>query len=790
MTQALLRRPRIWVRATLALSCASVLTFTGLPGLYGPGAAYAAKGKRCDDKFGLRGQTPSTSQPWNQNIHVRAPRDWDAYDYDTPRQALDGLTLPPGTPEEQRAFLRDLAPYKTYRENTPSRVFAQYRDYMDRYKWNDTQFGSFGEWLRRAWIQPNNNNRKGEFFERKVVKDLKLVGPDWLCQEEIEIKDKDGKTIMIKDKNGKMKPLVRKFDAVNYRAGEYLEFKAGPTRDTKQDLANEKFLEDPTRKGARVTYVNGESKTDATSKYLGRLADKYGRVTAYEHISNAEQKYPRGKFSQPDPNLSPGGNNRAGGGASRVTGDSPATPNDMPKRLKEWQRSDYGGGNRGRGPGGVDFSTLELSYVGKPVKGKGLPYAYSAKKVDESKGLGWGGKAKAQLISDAFLTWLALTPDKFWVNLNPDQPDRVMDNKFASTDAGRVLLEADLQMKHDFFKAMDPKTDLGRRFWAQLPRENGYPCFGGIRNWIEPKPAKVREQDGGVYILDAPLKLSSTPQDFTTQPGSGTENACHPSTAERQQAQRVIDRMIVPAVEKTINTAPQYADLRRVYTARVAAEWIRIQDAKKPTDYRKIINSNDVSKWPLRAPNKKWDKDVLFRKYRKIFTDGEFRYNVDTAKGVAVYIVGGVDFSKAPKRNTTKIEFTTRHRQLPRQAGFARQTVTDDAERRGLVLLGGGDESNAGGGGSSDPLPTPTPKPSGKPDPTGKPSTPAPDPTATISNGGSGGSDHDNNQPGPDGDLAHTGSDTPVGLMAAIAAALAAAGGGLVWWMRRRKTAA
>ncbi|MFF3457020.1 hypothetical protein ACFYXH_22350 [Streptomyces sp. NPDC002730] len=53
--------------------------------------------------------------------------------------------------------------------------------------------------------------------------------------------------------------------------------------------------------------------------------------------------------------------------------------------------------------------------------------------------------------------------------------------------------------------------------------------------------------------------------------------------------------MIVPEVEKTINTAPQYADLRRVYTARVAADWIRLQDAKTPTDYRKIINSNDSS---------------------------------------------------------------------------------------------------------------------------------------------------------------------------------------------------
>ncbi|WP_328688960.1 LPXTG cell wall anchor domain-containing protein [Streptomyces caniferus] len=38
------------------------------------------------------------------------------------------------------------------------------------------------------------------------------------------------------------------------------------------------------------------------------------------------------------------------------------------------------------------------------------------------------------------------------------------------------------------------------------------------------------------------------------------------------------------------------------------------------------------------------------------------------------------------------------------------------------------------------------------------------------------------------GDLAHTGSDIPIGLITGAAAALAAAGVALVWWMRRRKT--
>jgi LPXTG-motif cell wall-anchored protein len=335
-----------------------------------------------------------------------------------------------------------------------------------------------------------------------------------------------------------------------------------------------------------------------------------------------------------------------------------------------------------------------------------------------------------------------------------------------------VLLEADLQMKHDFFKAMDPKTDLGTRFWADLPRVDGHPCFTGIRNWIEPKPAKVREQDGGIYILDAPLHLKSTEQDFTTQPGGG-EGVCHPTKAQRDQAQDVIDREIVPAVEKTINTAPQYADLRRVYTARVAAEWIRLQDANSPTDYHDIINTNDVRRWPLRAPNQKWDKNELFRRYQKIFINGEFKYDVDTEQGVEVHIVGGVDFSKAPKRNITALRFRAQHRNLPRTTKDSVKAMTDDADDPSMLYLGGTTDTSA----APHPHPTPTPTPTY----TG-PATATPAPTQS---GGHHTPPADNGKQGDKGGgLANTGAQ--VLTVAAIAAALLVAGVALIWFRRRR----
>ncbi|NUK02115.1 LPXTG cell wall anchor domain-containing protein [Streptomyces lunaelactis] len=144
--------------------------------------------------------------------------------------------------------------------------------------------------------------------------------------------------------------------------------------------------------------------------------------------------------------------------------------------------------------------------------------------------------------------------------------------------------------------------------------------------------------------------------------------------------------------------------------------------------------------------------------------------------------VGGVDFSKQPKRNMTKPRFDTEHRYLPRETKSSVRTLTDNAKdgEKNLLLLGGNTvSSDLSGGDTSDPKPTPTPTPTKPGEPTDKPTDPTTPPATGGSSGGTGGKN-------PQGDLADTGSSTPVGMIAGLAAALAAIGGGLVWWKRRR----
>ncbi|MFA4889761.1 MAG: hypothetical protein WC628_09355 [Candidatus Omnitrophota bacterium] len=67
-----------------------------------------------------------------------------------------------------------------------------------------------------------------------------------------------------------------------------------------------------------------------------------------------------------------------------------------------------------------------------------------------------------------FFTGIALPNDTFWVNLRPDSPNDIIDPLLAQTEVGRILLEADLQLKKDTAQATNPQTLEGRDYWNKL----------------------------------------------------------------------------------------------------------------------------------------------------------------------------------------------------------------------------------------------------------------------------------------------------------------------------------
>lgn len=404
---------------------------------------------------------------------------------------------------------------------------------------------------------------------------------------------------------------------------------------------------------------------------------------------------PTGPDSGPSGTLNAGGQTPAEGTSDDLLADSPESPEDVElvTEVAEQEARALGyasADEAGMLPeqlGGVDFSTLELRYIADTYDGgvgTGVEYAYQVD-PDEGAEVSYGGRQAAQLAADSFFTWLALPPRSFTVNLNPDEPNRIIDAELGKTDAGRVLLEADLQMKKTVAKLIHPDTARGRVFWSNLRGETR--CIS-MRQWIVPKPAVVREDGNRLFILDAPLEVKMETEYFQATGAASSADCATQADSDTRYNEQVYRERILPLLEKAVNEDPEYADLRRVYASRVAAEWYRQRSDTKTTAYGDLIDSGDVSAWSARTA---WSPREVFDRYVKSYKNGEFRVERRTRRGNTIYtnlyVYGGVDLTRIPKRLLSAAELTSTRPALA--AAVDESLYTPAAEEDGATWLGG-----------------------------------------------------------------------------------------------------
>jgi hypothetical protein len=344
--------------------------------------------------------------------------------------------------------------------------------------------------------------------------------------------------------------------------------------------------------------------------------------------------------------------------------------------------------------GGVDFRTLELRYLADPTEGKtGLRYAFSVR-ANADGSPPWGGLRALQENSDSFFVWLALDSSRLWVNLHPDEPDRIIDPELGRTDAGRAMLEADLQMKKTVAKIIHPDSPTGAKFWDSLRGMDAGACLT-FRQWIVPAPAVVREDDGGLYIVDAPLAVKLETEHQPARNVGRNTATCRSDKAVDEHNEKVFREMVLPKLVKAVNTAPEYEMLRRVYLTRVAAEWYKQRSLTKATALQDVIGSNSTAKWPART---NWKPRDVFDRFVRSYRDGEFTVERRTRQGDVIttttFVYGGVDFSASPRTGMNAADFTAAHAGLPGTVAAARVSPIADDD---LIWLGGESADRASG---------------------------------------------------------------------------------------------
>ncbi|MBU7029236.1 MAG: hypothetical protein HXS48_20030 [Theionarchaea archaeon] len=248
-----------------------------------------------------------------------------------------------------------------------------------------------------------------------------------------------------------------------------------------------------------------------------------------------------------------------------------------------------------------------------------------------------------------FLTGLTLPNDTFWVNLNPSDPETIIDSNLGSTMVGKIMLEADFQMKKDFCRYTNPcVSEIGEKYWKLLDKRREelvtkcmkkYPSeilsvdnvfFSvAIRHWIVPDEITAKEDDGGIYIVDATLNIQSEYEaqycefEIVNQSNSLSKNcSTYLDEAKKEYgryAKELEDELILPLVVRDLNTCDQYADLRQVYYSLALAQWYKSREHDQslfsgPINFEEI---ETLSSWI------EWDFEDVWKEYVISFQEGE-----------------------------------------------------------------------------------------------------------------------------------------------------------------------
>ena len=260
-----------------------------------------------------------------------------------------------------------------------------------------------------------------------------------------------------------------------------------------------------------------------------------------------------------------------------------------------------------------------------------------------------------------FLIGIILPDSKFWVNLRPDSDDRIIEPELEQTDLGKVLLEADLQLKKDTAKYTSPETPEGREYWSRLYKKAeelfGYEAITIptlTRPWIVPGEIIVRETRDSAFIYKSTLKVMLE-QDYLSRPiedfGAGKDSATYNFKDERikvlnEYSSQLIRELIVPKLTKEVNISQKYASLRQVFYSLILSRWFKARFSGKNSFYTSLIDSRNLNGL---TSKESWSKTVYFKEYQKSFNDGEYSIKepvyTPTGQVIRSYFSGGFDFS-------------------------------------------------------------------------------------------------------------------------------------------------
>lgn len=262
-------------------------------------------------------------------------------------------------------------------------------------------------------------------------------------------------------------------------------------------------------------------------------------------------------------------------------------------------------------------------------------------------------KQESEKMIKYFLASLTIPEKDLWVNLSPFEQDRIIPDTLAQTDLGRDLLAQDYILKQLTASLIHPQTDLGKKFWGKV-YQRAYAIYQTTeipvdtfnKVWIMPDKVVVYRHGNMAFVAEASLKVMLEEDYLALSRLSETLNAKSETNASRNTlASDIVREIVIPELEKEVNTGKNFASLRQAYNALILGAWFK-KNLKESLLGKVYVNRSKVAGIDLED---KEIKQKIYESYLLAYKQGAYNfiraeYDDHTKRHIPrKYFSGGID---------------------------------------------------------------------------------------------------------------------------------------------------
>ncbi len=252
--------------------------------------------------------------------------------------------------------------------------------------------------------------------------------------------------------------------------------------------------------------------------------------------------------------------------------------------------------------------------------------------VGQDKMSGEPLKAEGEKLIKYFLASLAIPEKDLWVNLSPYEKDKTVPEALGQTDMGRDLLAQDYVLKQMTASLIYPEKDLGKKFWDKV-YSKAQAMYGSAqvpvntfnKVWIIADKAEVFERNQTAFVVGSHLKVMLE-EDYLAMnknlmPTRGHVKASQGKTANALASQIIRD-IILPELEKEVNTGKNFANLRQIFNSIILSSWYK-KNLKNAVLNQVYANKAKIKGIDLNDPTV---TEQIYQQYLKAYKKGVFNY--------------------------------------------------------------------------------------------------------------------------------------------------------------------